>query len=191
MAGTRPDFRNSRHEKVTTPERAELMRLMAPSGSSRPAPARPGWRVWAEVAHGLPRRCGGSTPRSTGSSMGPATPREDGARCFILSAMDGRGGRIATDPTAPEPRGALLIGSVPMASAEAVFRAVAGRLGDRLRRIPDGETGERILFAGWQVRTFARHPDFEPVPGRRLMEIVKRRRLRAGVHPASVHFAQL
>src|SRR2546429_4529709 len=33
-----------------------------------------------------------------------------------------------------------LVGSVPLASAEVVFRTVAGEIGDRLRRIPDGET---------------------------------------------------
>ncbi|HYW26133.1 MAG TPA: hypothetical protein VE953_18315 [Terriglobales bacterium] len=105
--------------------------------------------------------------------------------------MDRRGRAIAEDSAAPMPRGAHLIGSVPMASADAVFRTMAGSLGDRLRRIPDGETGERALFAGWQVKTFAQHPDFEPVPGRRLMEVVKPRRLRAGVDPTSVHFPQL
>ena len=61
----------------------------------------------------------------------------------------------------PPPRGAHLVGSVPLDTADAVFRTVAVSLGDRLRRIPDGETGERALFAGWQVATFARHPDFE------------------------------
>jgi len=91
----------------------------------------------------------------------------------------------------PPPRGAHLVGSVPLDTADAVFRTVAVSLGDRLRRIPDGETGERALFAGWQVATFARHPDFEEVPGRRLMEVVRPRRLRQGVDRASVHFDRL
>jgi len=39
--------------------------------------------------------------------------------------------------------GAHLIGSVPLADTEAVFRTVAGALGPHLSRIPDGETGER------------------------------------------------
>src|SRR5437762_13272547 len=89
------------------------------------------------------------------------------------------------------PRGAHLVGSVPLDTADAVFRTVAVSLSDRLRRIPDGETGERALFAGWQVATFARHPDFEEVPGRRLMEVVRPRRLRQGVDRASVHFDRL
>src|SRR5438093_867102 len=89
------------------------------------------------------------------------------------------------------PRGAHIVGSVPFRSAEAVFRTLSLSLGDRLRRIPDGETGERVLFAGWQVGTFAHHPDFEPVPGRRLMEVVKPHRVRAGRNPDEVRFAQL
>jgi hypothetical protein len=36
-----------------------------------------------------------------------------------------------------------LIGSVPPADREQVFRRVAGALGPYLRRLPDGETGER------------------------------------------------
>lgn len=38
---------------------------------------------------------------------------------------------------------AHLIGSVPLPDSEAVFRQVAGELGPYLRRLPDGETGER------------------------------------------------
>lgn len=89
------------------------------------------------------------------------------------------------------PQGAHLVGSVPLDTAETVFRTVGVRIGDRLRRIPDGETGERSLFAGWQVATFARHPGFEEVPGRRLMEVVKPRRLRQGVDRASIRFDDL
>lgn len=51
----------------------------------------------------------------------------------------------ASDTPVPQ-LGAQLVGTVPMASAEAVFRAVAGHLGSRVARIPDGETGERL---GW------------------------------------------
>lgn len=94
-------------------------------------------------------------------------------------------------PAALAPRGAHLVGSVPLASAEEVFRTVADALGDRLRRIPDGETGERFLFAGWQVKSFENHPSFESVPGRRLMEVVTPHRLRAGIDPNTVAFGNL
>jgi len=38
--------------------------------------------------------------------------------------------------------GVHLIGSVPLADTEAVFRAVTAELGPWLKRIPDGETGD-------------------------------------------------
>jgi hypothetical protein len=53
----------------------------------------------------------------------------------------------ASDTPVPQ-LGAQLVGTVPLESAEAVFRAVAGHLGSRVARIPDGETGERL---GWIV----------------------------------------
>jgi hypothetical protein len=84
-----------------------------------------------------------------------------------------------------------LVGSPPLASNEDVFRLLAARLGDRLCRIADGETDDALFFAGWQVSTFARHPDVEPVKGRRLLEVVKPQRLRAGVDPASLRFSDL
>jgi hypothetical protein len=47
--------------------------------------------------------------------------------------------------------GAQLIGSVNAPDAESVFRLVAGELGDHVRRIPDGETGDRLGWIGWQI----------------------------------------
>ena len=41
------------------------------------------------------------------------------------------------------PRNVHLVGSVPLADARTVFETVSAALGPRLRRIPDGETGER------------------------------------------------
>ncbi len=57
-----------------------------------------------------------------------------------------------------------LVGSVPLADEEAVFRAASAILGDRLTRIPDGETGIRTNWIGWQTAVFARNPSLEPVP---------------------------
>jgi hypothetical protein len=54
-----------------------------------------------------------------------------------------------------------LVGSVPLESAEAVFRTAVGTLGERLRRIPDGETGDRSTWIRWQSPVFAAHPQFE------------------------------
>lgn len=60
------------------------------------------------------------------------------------------------------PVGALLVGSVPLQDSEAVFRAAVDVLGDRLRRIPDGETGTRTNWIGWQAAVMAATPALEP-----------------------------
>ena len=56
---------------------------------------------------------------------------------------------------------AHLVGSVPLADSETVFRTVAGALGPQLRRIPDGETGERIRWIWFQREILLNHPDME------------------------------
>ncbi len=65
---------------------------------------------------------------------------------------------------ATTPKGALLVGSVPLDSNEDVFRTAATILGDHLQRIPDGETGDRLNWIGWQIAVFQQHPDLEPAP---------------------------
>src|SRR5438093_12048302 len=66
--------------------------------------------------------------------------------------------------TDSRPQGVHLVGSVPLASAEVVFRTVAGEIGDRLRRIPDGETGPRSDWIVWQLPVFTSQPQLEVVP---------------------------
>jgi hypothetical protein len=61
-------------------------------------------------------------------------------------------------------RSVLLVGSVPLDSAEQVFRTAATILSTRLRRTPDGETGERLGWIGWQFKIFASDPRFEVIP---------------------------
>ena len=56
---------------------------------------------------------------------------------------------------------AHLVGSVPLADSETVFRTVAGTLGSHMRRIPDGETGERIRWIWFQREMLLNHPDME------------------------------
>jgi hypothetical protein len=41
---------------------------------------------------------------------------------------------------------------------------VAGQLGARVRRIPDGETGVRTGWVGFQIPLLAEHESFEIVP---------------------------
>jgi hypothetical protein len=74
-----------------------------------------------------------------------------------------------TTPHELRPRGVHLVGSIPLGSAEEVFRLAGARLGERLRRLPDGETGERADWIGWQFGVLARTPQLETVaavPGR-------------------------
>jgi hypothetical protein len=63
-----------------------------------------------------------------------------------------------------QPRGVHLVGSVPLENAEEVFRTVSAILGNRLRRIPDGETGERKKWIGWQYQFLANNPSLDLTP---------------------------
>src|SRR6478752_1616912 len=54
-----------------------------------------------------------------------------------------------------------LVGSVPLRNAREVFTTVSGVLGPRLKRIPDGETGERSDWITWLEPAFANNPALE------------------------------
>jgi hypothetical protein len=58
--------------------------------------------------------------------------------------------------TATMANGAHLVGSVSLADETEVFGAVGSTLGRRVRRIPDGETGARFMWIGWQQHVFER-----------------------------------
>jgi len=49
-----------------------------------------------------------------------------------------------------KPTGAHLVGSAPYDNAEEMFRASMEHLGDHLKRLPDGEVGERDTWIRWQ-----------------------------------------
>lgn len=57
-----------------------------------------------------------------------------------------------------------LVGSVPLADAAAVFETAASILGDRVSRLPDGETGDRSHWISWQRAVLASNPSLEPAP---------------------------
>ena len=63
-----------------------------------------------------------------------------------------------------KPKGAHLVGSVPLPDAESVFRVCAEHLGDRLHRVTDGETGPRLDWIVWQLHRFMADPQFEVIP---------------------------
>src|SRR5271154_5548652 len=58
-------------------------------------------------------------------------------------------------------RNVYLVGSVPMASAGEVFEKVSSALGSRIKRLPDGETGERGDWISWLEPVFSEHPSFQ------------------------------
>jgi SAM-dependent methyltransferase len=90
------------------------------------------------------------------------------------------------------PEGVHLVGSVPLASSEEVFRTATEGLGDRLRRVPDGETGPRSDWIVWQYPVLSAQPQFEvgpPGPGH--YRALPRLRVRAGEHAETVRFENL
>jgi SAM-dependent methyltransferase len=85
--------------------------------------------------------------------------------------------------------GVHLAGSVPLANAEDVFRRVAAQLGDRLRRIPDGETGPRSDWILWQYPVFSSQPEFVVgPPGDAAYRTLPKLRLRDGGSVRDVSF---
>lgn len=60
----------------------------------------------------------------------------------------------------------LLVGSVPLADPRAVFEASARALRPLLQRYPDGETGVRKTWIGWQHAAFAALPELAPLPAK-------------------------
>lgn len=57
-----------------------------------------------------------------------------------------------------QPCGVHLVGSIPLPSTGRVFREACKTLSGRLRRLPDGETGERQGFTTYQRNVFAPNP---------------------------------
>lgn len=90
------------------------------------------------------------------------------------------------------------VGSIPLDSSEAVFRQLSREVGAFLRRIPDGETGERARWIRFQQTMLEGHPAIEvdasepPLPvlqsdGTVLREI-RRLRLKPDIDEARVVF---
>ncbi len=90
-----------------------------------------------------------------------------------------------------------LVGTVPLSSTTAVFETVNDVLGARLRRIPDGETGNRQWWVFGKIGLIADHPMFEadghdwhPASGT-VPTVPPKYRVRAGVSPKDVVIAGL
>ena len=61
----------------------------------------------------------------------------------------------------PSSRTAHLVGSIPLPDSETVFRTVCQALGSSIKRIPDGETGDRSRWIWFQRNMLESHPDME------------------------------
>jgi hypothetical protein len=90
------------------------------------------------------------------------------------------------------PRGAHLVGSVPLEDSAAVFRAASSVLGNQLRRIPDGETGDRTNWIGWQFLVMSRNPSLEALPSDpEHYAALPQYKVRDGVSAGDIHFENL
>lgn len=88
--------------------------------------------------------------------------------------------------------GVHLVGSVPLGSADSVFRLMSTELGDRLDRIPDGETGPRSDWIVWQYPVLSSRPEFEVCPpGGDPHRALPRLRLRDGETLDALRFEDL
>lgn len=93
----------------------------------------------------------------------------------------------------PAGRPVLLVGSVPLASANDVFDAAASFLGEGIKRIPDGETGSRLQWIVWQGDPMAKATGIEPAGKERLINSVPFRqyRIKRGNAAEAISFGPL
>ena len=89
-------------------------------------------------------------------------------------------------------RPVLLVGSVPLEDAATVFSAAAKALGPLAARLPDGETGARRNWIGWQHAVFARVPQLEPTAERqRNYQLHPPFKLKPGAVAPDIDFGEL
>jgi hypothetical protein len=88
--------------------------------------------------------------------------------------------------------GLLLVGSVPLADAGAVFGAASRALGAAAKRLPDGETGRRSNWIAWQRAAFAAVPALvESAAREREYQLFPPYTLREGSRIGEVRFGEL
>ena len=90
------------------------------------------------------------------------------------------------------------VGSIPLSSSEDVFRQLSAQVGQFLRRMPYGETGERTLWIKFQQKMLFEHPAMEqdttrpPLPVKQADGTVHRHiqllRLKPHADPEQVEF---
>jgi hypothetical protein len=84
-----------------------------------------------------------------------------------------------------------LVGSIGLDSSKEVFSTIGELLGDRVKRVPDGEIGSRRLWISYQYPFLRSSPFLKAedsmVPG----GLFPKLRLADGVKPEEIHFGQL
>ena len=86
----------------------------------------------------------------------------------------------------------LLVGSIPLTDADAVLNAVADSIGHRLASVPDGETGVRSNWIGWQKAAFAAQDALEQGEAKeRDYQLHPPFRVKAGKSAADIAFGEL
>ena len=87
----------------------------------------------------------------------------------------------------------LLLGSIPLSSAEEVFEVVSSELGKFVKRIPDGETGPRSLWIVCQGEPMKKSQGLEVGGERQLQGGIRnpRYKIREGLKPEDVKFSRL
>jgi hypothetical protein len=90
------------------------------------------------------------------------------------------------------------VGSIPLNNSDEVFRTLSRDVGPFLRRIPDGETGERIKWIVFQQRMLNEHPAMEVDPDQPPMPVnqsdgtvfrhIRRVRMKPDVNPDDLVF---
>lgn len=88
--------------------------------------------------------------------------------------------------------GIHFVGTIPLEDTEEVLRTAGRLVGDRVRRLPDGETGPRKDWVWIQVPVVERHPDMEKAvvdaPGIGRLSLF---RPRDGVDPATLDLGDI
>jgi hypothetical protein len=84
-----------------------------------------------------------------------------------------------------------LVGSVPLDSATTVMTEVAKQLSSYLDRIPDGETGHRLMWVGWQKERIAACPALTPSEQLDHYGTPRMFKLREGADPSQLSFETL
>jgi hypothetical protein len=64
----------------------------------------------------------------------------------------------------PQGHEVFFVGSIALPDAATVFHTIGRTFGNAVRRIPDGETGNRLGWMEWQTPTLAANPLLEAVP---------------------------